>query len=107
MMEIEVLHTREGDKKHRIDTTTKAGRELASAILKKLMKAGTAILLERGKKTYYVKGYDPEKDQLIITIEKKGKKKEVKASGQKSKTTAVPRVAGGSANITNSSLPRK
>jgi len=94
-MEIEILHTQHGDKKRNYNTTTEKGRQEAAIMLNKLMKAGAAILLERGKKTYYVKGYDPIEDQLIVTVEKEGKSKQVKASGKKSKTIAVPRVAGG------------
>ena len=93
-MEVEILHVREGDKKRKFDTTTEKGRQEA-ALINKLMKAGTAILLERGKKTYYVKGYDPEADTLVVSVERNGESKQVRASGKKSKTTAVPRVAGG------------
>ena len=96
MFEMEILHTQHGDKKRKYDTATEKGRQEAAVMLNKLMKAGTAILLERGKKTYYVKGYDPEKDQLIVSVEKNGETKQVKASGKKAKTVAVPRVAGGS-----------
>lgn len=95
MLEIEVLHTIHGDKKRNYDTNTETGRQNAAVFINKLMKSGTAILLERGKKTYYVKGYDPEKDQLTVTVEKHGEAKKVKASGKKSKAVAVPRVAGG------------
>ncbi len=94
-MEIEILHTMHGDKKRNYDTTTEEGRQQAAIFLNKLMKSGTAILLERGKKTYYVKGYDQQKDQLMVSVEKNGESKKVKASGKKSKTVAVPRVAGG------------
>ena len=94
-MELEILHAQHGDKKKSYNTTTEKGRQEAALMINRLMKAGTAILLERGKKTYYVKGYDPKKDQLIITVEKNGKAKQVKASGKKSKAVAVPRVAGG------------
>jgi len=94
-MELEILHTQIGDKKRSYDTATEKGRQDAAIMLNKLMKAGTAILLERGKKTYYVRGYDPKKDQLIVTVEKNGEAKQTRASGKKSKTVAVPRVAGG------------
>jgi len=95
MFELEVLHTQFGDKKRSYDTTTEKGRQSAALFINKLMKSGTAILLERGKKTYYVKGYDAEKDVLIVTVEKNGEAKQVKAKGKKSKAVAVPRVAGG------------
>lgn len=95
MLELEVLHTFHGDKKRNYDTNTEKGRQEAAIFLNKLMKSGTAILLERGKKTYYVKGYDPKKDQLIVSVERNGESKKVKASGRKSKAVAVPRVAGG------------
>lgn len=94
-MEVEILHALHGDKKRKIDTETEKGRQEAAILINKLMKSGTAVLLERGKKTYYVKGYDAKKDQLIVSVEKNGKSKEVKASGKKSKAVGVPRVAGG------------
>lgn len=94
-MQIEILHTQHGDKKRQYDTSSEKGRQEAAVMINKLFKSGTAILLERGKKTYYVKGYDAAKDCLIIAVEKNGKTKEVKAAGKKSKTVAVPRVAGG------------
>ena len=94
-MQIEVLHTTLGDKSRKYDTSTEAGCKQASDMITKLMKAGTAILLERGRKTYYVKDYDPKTDKLTVTVERKGKAKQVKASGKKSKAVAVPRVAGG------------
>jgi hypothetical protein len=61
-MEIEVLHAARGDKKKSIDTNTDKGRQEAAVFLNKMMKQGTAVFLERGKKTYRVKGYDPRKD---------------------------------------------
>lgn len=94
-MEVEILHTQHGDKKRSYDTSTEKGRQEAAILINKLMKSGTAILLERGKKTYYVRGYDAKKDQLLVAVEKNGESKHVKASGKKSKTVAVPRVAGG------------
>lgn len=94
-MDLEILHAQHGDKKKKYDTATEKGRQEAALMINRLMKVGTAILLERGKKTYYVKGYDPAKDQLIVSVDKNGKSKQVKASGKKSKTVAVPRVAGG------------
>jgi hypothetical protein len=92
MFEIEILHNLHGDKRKKIDTSTEAGRAEAATICKKMLKQGTAIFLERGKKTYRVKDYDPEKDQLIVAHEAKG---DVKAKATKGKKTAVAPVAGG------------
>lgn len=94
-MVIEVLHTRDGDRKKNYNTNTEAGRQQAAIAINKLMKSGASILLERGKKTYYVKKYDPVRDILTVAIEKQGKVKDVQASGKKSKTVAVPHVRGG------------
>jgi hypothetical protein len=93
-MEIEVLHAARGDKKKSIDTNTEKGRQEAAVFLNKMMKQGTAVFLERGKKTYRVKGYDPKKDLLTVALEEKDKT--VTTRGRKAKTTAVAPVAGGS-----------
>lgn len=94
-MEIEVLHAARGDKRKQIDTSTEKGRQEAAVFLNKLMRQGTAIFLERGKKTLRVKGYDPAKDMLIVTAEVKGKDKDVRTRGRKGKAVAIAPVAGG------------
>jgi len=94
-MELEILHTRLGDSKRKFDTSTKKGREEFASILNKLVKSGTSVLLERGKKTYYMDRYDAARDILFVKVEKGGEVKKVGASGKKSKAVAVPRVAGG------------
>jgi hypothetical protein len=94
-MEIEVLHAARGDKRKQIDTSTEKGRQEAAVFLNKLMKQGTAVFLERGKKTLRVKGYDPKKDMLIVTAEVHGKDKDVRTHGRKGKAVAVAPVAGG------------
>jgi uncharacterized membrane protein YkoI len=94
-MEVEILHNMRGDKKKAFDTNTEKGRQEAAILLNKLMKQGTAIFLERGKKTYRVKGYDPGKDMLIVDADVKGETKEVRTRGKKAKAAAVAPVAGG------------
>lgn len=93
MLEVEVLHAARGDKKKSIDTTTEKGRQEAAVFLNKLMKQGTAVFLERGKKTYRVTKYDPNKDLLTVVLDDEGKK--TTAKGKKSKTVACAPVAGG------------
>lgn len=95
MMEIEILHNVHGDKKKKIDTSTKAGRESAASLVKKLLTGGSALFLERGKHVYRVKGYDEKKDKLIVESDHKGKNKLITTRANKAKTTAVAPVAGG------------
>lgn len=90
-MEIEILHSREGDKKKTVDTATEKGRQEAAVFLNRLMKQGAAVFLERGKKSYRVKSYDPANDTLLVQTDRGM----AKARGSKSKTTAVARTAGG------------
>ena len=73
--------------------TRKKAEQEAAVFLNKLMRGGSAVFLERGKKTYRVKGYDPKKDLLTVAIDEKGKT--VTTRGRKAKTTAVAPVAGG------------
>lgn len=94
-MEMEILHNFRGDKKKNFDTTTEKGRQEAAITINKMLNSGTAIFLERGKKTYRVKGYDPKKDVLTVEAAVRGQDKRVHASGRKSKTAAVAPVAGG------------
>lgn len=91
-MEVEILHNLHGDKKRQYDTNTEKGRQEMAVLINKMIKGGTAVFLERGKKTFRVKAYDPDKDTLTIEAENG---KPVKASGRKGKTTAVAPVAGG------------
>jgi hypothetical protein len=94
-MEIEILHAQHGDKRRKIDTSSEKGRQEVAILLNKLMKMGTAILLERGKKTFYVKRYDPKRDLLTVSVERRGESRQVTAKGKKSRAVAVPRAAGG------------
>lgn len=94
-MELEILHNVHGDKKKKFDTTTERGRQEAAITINKLLKTGTAIFLERGKKTFRVKSYDAKRDSLIVEAEVKGQTKHVAAKGRKSKGVAVAPVAGG------------
>lgn len=95
MLEVEVLHSTRGDKKKDIDTSTEHGRQQAAILLNRLLKEGTAVFLERGKKAYKVKGYDPEKDMLIVNTELHGESKTVTTKAGEAKTTAVAPTAGG------------
>jgi hypothetical protein len=90
-LEVEVLHSLEGDRKKKIDTSTEVGRKQAQEFIRKQIREGTAIFLERGKKTYRVKDYDSKKDQLIVATDKK----DVGAASGKGRKTAVPPKAGG------------
>ncbi len=91
-MEMEILHSVYGDKKRRIDTATEAGRQEAAVLLNRLMAQGAAVILQRGKKAYKVKGYDPVSDLLTVQV---GPTKQVTTSGRRSKTTVVAPSAGG------------
>lgn len=65
-MEMSILHSFFGDKAIDFDTETPEGREKLSEAFNKLVRAGTAIFLERADKTYRVTGYDPQTDRLTI-----------------------------------------
>ena len=94
-MEVEVLHAQRGDKKKKIDTGSAAGRKEAETFIKTMLRQGTAIFLERGKKTYRITDYDAKKNHLIVRLEKKGKAVSVGASPAKGRKTAVAPQAGG------------
>ena len=85
-MEVEVLHVLHGDKKKTIDTPQERAQ-----FIKRMIREGTAIFLERGKKTYRVTDYDSKKDRLIVSTDKGN----VGASPGKGRKTAVPPRAGG------------
>ena len=65
-MNLSILHSFMGDNEIEFDTTTEEGRKRIGEVLNKLLKAGTAIFLERADKTYRVTGWDPATDQLVI-----------------------------------------
>jgi hypothetical protein len=93
MLEIDVLHARAGHKDDKkIDTSTEHGRQEAAVLLNRLLQEGTAIFLERGKKAFRVKSYDPQTDMLIVNTEKYSA---VRTKAGKAKTTAVAPIAGG------------
>ncbi len=107
-MQIEILHSVKGDKKKNLDTKTPTGRSEADALLKLLCEQKCCVLLERGKKTYRVMGYDAKADKLIVEtgVGKKAKTSTVKVAGYKvkgpeskreAKVVAVAPVAGGAA----------
>jgi hypothetical protein len=92
-MEIEILHNMQGDKRRVVDTNTEEGRKEAEALLRGMLRQGTAIFLERGKKVYRVTGFDAKKNRLRVRVEEKNK--EVQAKPDKGRKTAVPPRAGG------------
>lgn len=51
-MDVEILHVTKGDKKRKINTSDAAEREAAKLLIESLLRKGTAVFLERGKKTY-------------------------------------------------------
>lgn len=93
-MEIEVLHSHHGDKKANFDTQTAEGRANAAKFFKGMLREGTAVFLERGKKTYRVTGFDAKKNRLLVRVEQKGKES-VAATTDKGRKTAIPPRAGG------------
>lgn len=107
-MEINMLHAYHGDKKKKLPTTTAEEREKTAEAIIQLKRSGIALFLEKGQDAYPVEGYDPETDQLIITVpfsqaelkmrDQQGRKvKKVKAKAEKAgrKVTGVAPVAGG------------
>jgi hypothetical protein len=94
MIELEMLHTSEGDKKKKLDNTSPECRIEVKNFVDRQLKTGTALFLERGKKTYRITGYDPKKDKLLVRVEKR-KLEYVSANAAKGRKTAVPPRAGG------------
>lgn len=90
-MEIELLHSMDGDKKKQLDRRTPECRLEVKKFIDKQLRSGSALFLERGKHTYRIEGYNPDKDKLII----KRAAKRILASPDKGKKTAVPPRAGG------------
>jgi hypothetical protein len=93
-MELEILHNMQGDKKRVFDTATPEGRRQTQTSIRKMIREGTAIFLERGKKTYRVTGFDDLKNRLLVRVEARGKES-VRAHAEKGRKTAVPPRAGG------------
>jgi len=121
-MEVEILHSLDGDKKKTLDRSTPECRLEVQKFIKRQLKDGVALFLERGEgknlKTYRVTGYDPKKDKLKVRLDKHVPAipaanrcqrgfvagnirvpglvgREVNASPDKGRTTAVPPRAGG------------
>lgn len=94
ILEVEILHSLHGDKKKCFDTHKPEGRKDAEACITKMLREGTALFLERGKKTYRISRYDAKTDKLVVHLEGLGGR-EVKASPAKGAKTAVPPRAGG------------
>ena len=67
-MVLEVLNNFTGDSKIELDTSTPEGRAKVKEEFQKLLRAGTAIFLERADKTYRITGYDPETDSLKVDL---------------------------------------
>lgn len=91
-MDVEILHSFHGDKSEKMDTETEAGRQKAAVLINRLMKQGAAVILQRGKKAYKVKGYNPKTDTLMVQT---AREEFVAARGKKSQVTAVAPSAGG------------
>lgn len=103
-MEMEILHSLDGDKKKTLDRSTPECRLEVEKFIKRQLKDGVALFLERGEgknlKTYRVTGYDPKNDKLKVRLDKHIRVpglvgSEVSASPDKGRTTAVPPRAGG------------
>lgn len=102
-MELQVLHTTEGDRKKKFDTKTDAGRKETQKAIDGMLRKGTAIFLETGKDTYQVVGYDAKRDVIQVRVDlidkldkNRLKTKTVgRKSGKASKMTAVAPRAGG------------
>lgn len=94
-MDLEILHATKGDKKWTLDTDTEDGRKNAETYIKKMLRGGTAVFLEVGKKTYRVTGYDAKKNSLKVRVQSKERIKEVSVKPDKGRKTAVPPRAGG------------
>lgn len=93
-MELEILHSQAGDKKKQLDRSTPECRVEVQKFIEKQLRGGSALFLERGKKTYRITGYDAKKDKLLIRVEKR-RREAVAASPDKGRKTSVPPRAGG------------
>lgn len=93
-MELEMLHALQGDKTKNFDTDTPEGRENTAKFFTQMLKEGTAVFLERGKKTYRVTGFNPKRNRVMVRVEQKGREA-VAAKPEKGRTTAVPPRSGG------------
>ncbi len=93
-LEIEILHNLHGDKKKCFDTHKSEGRKEAEVCITKMLREGTALFLERGRKTYRISRYNAKTDKLVVHLEGLGGR-EVAASSAKGVKTAVPPRAGG------------
>ena len=67
-MQIEVLNNFTGDNKVEIETDTDDGKKKLAEMFGPMLKAGTAIFLERAGETYRVTGYDPNTDSLKVEV---------------------------------------
>lgn len=101
-MELEILNNFRGDKVKEIDTSTEAGRKQAEAVLKQLLRAGSAVYLERVDRTYRVTGYDPGTDRLRVAVLPPGRRPQERVrsaaarhGGRKGRVTAIAPSAGG------------
>lgn len=93
-MELEILHNLEGDKRKRLGTDTPEERKETEACIRKMLRRGTAVFLERGGKTYRVTDFNAAKNRILVRVEKKGRES-VAAKPDKGRATAVPPRAGG------------
>jgi hypothetical protein len=94
-VKITTLNTGLGSKEVRFADGTPEERDvLANAVLP-LLKKGFALLLEQGKETHKVIGYDPKKHEWKLAPEKPKSKKPTTVSAKDTVVAAVAPVAGG------------
>ena len=86
-MKIEILHAFRGDKEKDLPTDTPENRQKTAEAVKTLLESGIALFLESGRDAYYVRGYDPEKDVLLIETPRQGAK--LRTEGKKSDLVAA------------------
>jgi hypothetical protein len=67
-MELEILNNFLGDNKVELDTDTDEGKKKIVEMFHNLLRAGTAIFLERADKTYRVTGWDAATDSLKVDV---------------------------------------
>ncbi len=65
-IEIIQLNVREGDRRRKIDTSTKEGRVEVATLIKENLRDGAAIFVAAGGNDFRVTGYDLKNDELIV-----------------------------------------
>jgi hypothetical protein len=67
-MQVEILNNFLGDNLVSFDTDTDEGKQKVVELFHNLLRAGTAIFLERAEQTYRVTGFDPITDSLKVEV---------------------------------------